>query len=290
MKTKILLISLALTFAGSSMAQKREASSFSVKNPEKTFVGAPLDPKSINKENHQFVDIITPEPITLSFSIPVKSQTILPSYDNMMKVVRESVMTYGKIKSQQSFSYQLKEIKSYDDIFWHFGQTINTETFFGIPQNATPSKTTVIVDLTQVFFNVSMDIPDDGKLYDKDIEIAKRIEDLIYVASISFGRKATMIISSEMPYISLKSAIEEALASDNNTLTAKSRAVLTNADIRIMVLGNPKITKQNINNPFTSVLEYFNRPVTMDDFGLPIKLTAFYFKDNSTYYNVYYVK
>lgn len=287
MKTKILLIALAIIFTGSSTGTKREADSFSAKNPEKTFVGAPLDPKSINTDNHQFVNIITPEPITLSFSIPVKSQTILPSYDNMMRVVRESVMESGKIKSQQGFKYQLKEIKSYNDISMYFGQAISTEVFWGIPQNATPSKTTAIICLTQEFFSVNMDMPDDGKLYDKDPEITKRIEELVYVSSVSFGRKAMMIVSSEMPYVRLKSAIEEALASDHKTLTSKSRGVLANADVRIMILGNPDLTVRNTDNPFASILEYFHRPVTIDDFGTPIQFTASYFKDNSMYCNKY---
>lgn len=233
------------------------------------------------------MNIITPEPITLSFSIPVKSQTILPSYDNMMRVVRESVMESGKIKSQQGFKYQLKEIKSYNDISMYFGQAISTEVFWGIPQNATPSKTTAIICLTQEFFSVNMDMPDDGKLYDKDPEITKRIEELVYVSSVSFGRKAMMIVSSEMPYVRLKSAIEEALASDHKTLTSKSRGVLANADVRIMILGNPDLTARNTDNPFASILEYFHRPVTIDDFGTPIQFTASYFKDNSMYCNKY---
>lgn len=141
MKTKkTYTLALLFIFAVSLMAQKREATNFTVKNPEKTFVGAVLEYKTINDDVYRFVNITVPEAIRISFSIPVKPQTIVPSYENMMKVVRESVMANGNIKSQQSFSFQLKEIKSYEELFWYFGQTVNTETFFGITQNSKPKK------------------------------------------------------------------------------------------------------------------------------------------------------
>lgn len=287
MKTRIFFISLLTFVALSVLAQKRQATDFSVKNPDKTFVGAVLEPKSINTDEHQFVNITIPDPITISFSLPIKSQTIEPTYDNMMKVIRENLTATEKIKSQQGFSYQLKEIKSYDELSLYFGQTINTETFFGIQQNRNPYKTMIALDLTQELFSVNMDLPDDGKLYKNDPEIIKRGNELLYVGSLSFGRKVTLLVSSSLAFADVKVAIEESLNSDGKPLSAKSRMILSNADMRIMAFGNPIFPVQDVNNPFAMIKDYFNRPVTKDDFGSVIRFSCAWIKDNSLFTNEY---
>lgn len=287
MKTKkTYTLALLFIFAVSLMAQKREAINFTVKNPEKTFVGAVLEYKSINDDAHRFVNITVPEAIHISFSIPVKSQTIVPSYENMMKVVRESVIASGEIKMSEGFSFQLLEINSYEALFWYFGQTVNTETFFGIPKNAKPQKTSVVVNMTQTFFSISMDFPNKERLYDKDPEVIKRAEELVYVGTLSYGRKITSLVEAEIPYIDLKLAIEEAL-NPNKPLSAKNRSILANADIRMMAFGNPILPEANSDNPFATAMSYFNKPVTIDDFGVPLQFTAAYIKDNGVFNNEY---
>lgn len=287
MKTKTIPIVLFLLFTLPSAAQKNEATNFAVKNPDKTFVGAVLEYKSVNADVHRFVNLTVPEPITISFSIPIKSKTIVPSYENMMKLVRESVIASGKIEANQSFSYQLQQINSYDLLMWYFGQTVNTETFFGIPLNAKPRKTTAIVGMTQTFFSIGMDFPDDGKLHDKDPEVTRKADQLVYIITLSFGRKVTAVVEADIPFSTLKTAIEEALGSDGKPISPKSSAVLANADIRIMTLGDAAIPELKPDNPFASVMEYFQKPVTAEDFGVPIQFTAAYIKGNSVFSNEY---
>ena len=88
MKTKIKYIILLLLVIQTGYAQ--EASKFTVKAPDKTFIGAILEPGSINSDAHQFLDVPL-NPITISYSLPMKSQEITPGYDNMMKAIREGL-------------------------------------------------------------------------------------------------------------------------------------------------------------------------------------------------------
>lgn len=288
MKTKIFLVILFGLLASPLIGQKREASFFSAKNPQKTFVGAVLDPQSINTDDHLFVNISVPEPITLSFSLRVKPTIILPGYDNMIKAIKESVIGSGKLNSKQTLSYSIKKIKSYQELSWYFGQVMNPSTFWGIAESDKPSKTTIVVDITQEFFSVEMDFPNDGKLYEEDAEIEKRRDELIYVGSLSFGRKVTILLSSETPYANLKAAIEAALTTNKSKpLSEVHRTTLSNAEIRIMALGNPTLSTQNAGDPFASIVEYFHRPVTTEDFGEIIKISASYLKDNSEFVNRY---
>ena len=54
MKTKIKYIILLLLVIQTGYAQ--EANKFTVKAPDKTFIGAILEPGSINSDAHQFLD------------------------------------------------------------------------------------------------------------------------------------------------------------------------------------------------------------------------------------------
>lgn len=286
MKTRIYFIALSLLCL-LPLAAQVAVHGIAVKNPDKTFIGAVMEHKSINSNTHRFVDIAVPEPIRIYFSLPVKQQTIVPTYENMMKTVRESVMASGKIKTNHGFSFQLLEIESYDRLSWFFGQTMDTETFLGISPNTKLQKTTVAVNMTQSFFSIGMDFPEDGKLYDKDPEITKRADELIYVSTLFFGRKITAVVESAATFTELKTAIEESLNSQGKPVSQKSRAVLANADIRFMTLGATELPEPDSENPFASVMAYFNKPVTMDDFGVPLGFHAAYIKDNSAFANEY---
>lgn len=286
MKTKIYLILLSLSCLLSLPAQVA-VNGIAIKNPDRTFIGAVIEHKSINYDAHRFVDVVVPQPIQIYFSLPIKQQTIIPTYENMMKTVRENVVASGKIKANYGFSFQLLEIQSYDRLSWFFGQTMNTETFFGIPPNTKLQNTTVAVSMTQSFFSIGMDFPDDGKLYGKDPEINKREDELIYVGTIFFGRKITALVESSATFAEVKTAIEESINSLGKPISKKSHAVLTNANIRIMVLGATELPQPDSGNPFACVMAYFNKPVTIDDFGVPMGFHASYIKDNSAFENKY---
>ena len=64
MKTKIKYIILLLLVIQTGYAQ--EANKFTVKAPDKTFIGAILEPGSINSDAHQFLDVLL-NPITIVF-------------------------------------------------------------------------------------------------------------------------------------------------------------------------------------------------------------------------------
>lgn len=286
MKTKISLLTLSFLCL-LPLAAQVAMHGIAVKNPDKTCIGAVMEHKSINSDAHRFVNITAPEPIRIYFSLPVKDQTIITTYENMMKTIRESVVASGKIKAHHGFSFQLLEIKSYDRLSWFFGQTMSPQTFFGIPSNTKLLKTTVVVNMTQSFFSIGMDFPNDGKLYDKDPEITKRADELIYVATLFFGRKITAVVESIATFAELKAAIEESLNSQEKPISKKSRAILANADIRFMMLGATELPQHDPENPFAPAMAYFNKPVTIDDFGVPLGFHANYIKDNSAFDNEY---
>ena len=156
MKTKIKYIILLLLVIQTGYAQ--EASKFTVKVPNKTFIGAILEPGSINSDTHQFLDVPL-NPITISYSLPMKSQEITPGYDNMMKAIREGLQQNNILKPNYQFSSSIDEIKSYEELAIYFGQKINPSLFFGTSRQK-QKKTIVVLSISQSFFSVDMDLPE----------------------------------------------------------------------------------------------------------------------------------
>ena len=52
----------------------------------------------------------------MGYTIPIKSQTITPSYNNMMKAIHKALKTNDVLKSNNSFSFVIKKIKSYQEL------------------------------------------------------------------------------------------------------------------------------------------------------------------------------
>ena len=209
MKTKIKYIILLLLVIQTGYAQ--EASKFTVKAPDKTFIGAILESGSINSDAHQFLDVPL-NPITISYSLPMKSQEITPGYDNMMKAFREGLQQNNVLKPNYQFSSSIDEIKSYEELAIYFGQKINPSLFFGTTHQK-QKKTIVVLSISQSFFSVDMDLPE--SLSD-DPTVLEQKDKLIYVSSIQFGRKAVAIIESDFDSQTVKAAIKDIISKTEN--------------------------------------------------------------------------
>lgn len=185
---------------------------FTSKNPDKTYIGAIMESDNINEDTHQFLNVPT-NPITVSFSVPVKSQEIAPSYDNMMNIIYKAIEE-GKIPEQNSsLSHTIREIESYSNLNVFFGQTINPTLLFGTLAYQEPKQNVVAVNLEQSLFSIFMDIPDTPLLETEDVEIDKKA--LIYLNSVSFGRKAIVLVESKQSISKIKEAIEDIIENNN---------------------------------------------------------------------------
>ena len=78
----------------------------------------------------------------------------------MMNAV-EGLIKNGDIPTQNvSFSHTIREIKSYDELTFFFGQKINPTLLFGLPDNGKPKHNVVAVSLEQKLLSIYMDIQD----------------------------------------------------------------------------------------------------------------------------------
>lgn len=262
------------------------------KHPDKVYIGGVMKANSLNKDNYEFVDIPV-KPITISFS-PLsihKTMVIEPSYENMMKAVRERVEEKGEIiASMPSFIGSIQELESYDHLDVFFGQNINKLMYFGIPENQKSKKTIAIMNMQNIYLSVDMDFPEDGKLYtnSKDIEGYGENE-LIYPISVGFGRELIVMVESDYEFSDLKPAIEymSKKASGDINKDDKMEAIIANSIVRIMCMGK-NFEKIDPSNPLREAMEYMNSAVNAEDFGIPLVFSpADLINNNALYQNEY---
>ena len=150
MKTKIIYTIAFLMIAKLAYSQEEQysADKFVAKCPNEIFIGAILEANSIK---------ISMNPINMGYTIPIKSQTITPSYNNMMKAIHEALKTNDVLKSNYSFSFVIKKIKSYQELAVNWGQNINLQQLLGITPDYKPQKNIILIDINQSFFSIIMD-------------------------------------------------------------------------------------------------------------------------------------
>lgn len=274
-------------FAGASAHAQQAFNHFTAKNPEKTFIGAVIRAENINDDIHQFLDVPL-KPTTISFNLPVMSQKFVPSHDNMLKVV-EGLIKENKIPKQNiRFSHMLREIDTYNDLNALFGQKINPTEFFGLPASEKSKQNMVVVHLEQSVFSIMMDLPDDGSILNK-VQEGYDVSNLIYLNSVTFGRKAVVLVESMQSLSKLKAAINDVMNKSDNPekITETSRAILSNSSIYVMISGGSSKINMQSGNALIEVLHRFSRPMTKDDFLLPVSFTAAWVKDNSMFENTF---
>lgn len=288
MKTKIVLFLLLILGVQHAHAQI-ESSEFMVKNPEQTFVGAIMEASSINKDTHLFIDApLNPVTVSYSLHITAPTQILNPSYDNMMNAVREKLEANHINKPNLSFSFAVNELQSPAEIASILGQNINPGFYFGITKKT--KKTLACVYISQSLFRIDMDLFEDVC---SDEKVLVRGDELIIIGSVYFGRQALVMVESDYEYQEVRMAINE-LLSENRTFStekiSKSKAILANSTIRVMLPGNETIEINDLSNPLSDVVAYINRGISADDFGKPIKFNAVLLKSRGMFVNKFEIK
>ncbi len=291
MKTKIIALLLLTLGLPSMQAQNtqegfQQSNTFTAKNPDKLFVGAIITAKSLNQDTHRFLDVPL-HPITISSMSPFLVKEIAPSYANMMEAVTAAVREKGTLTQSTSFGYLFRELKSYRELPLFFGQSIDNRFFFGTSSLQKTRKTLAIVDIDHIFFDVTMDLQEEICSDPKALEPFAG-EELIYVASVYFGRRAILVIESDYSYADVKGAVEYTIKKARNIDTetnGKHEAVYANSTIRVMTLGGKDLGRDDATRPLSNLVSYLTLPANIDDFGAPIAFSAISLKDNSSFIN-----
>ena len=285
MKQLLFLSIFTLLFNGLSFSQER-SSVFASKNPSTLYLGGVLKKNNLNEDAHKVLSLIDDD-ITMSFDgILVKSVTFRTGKYNMYRslVGALSMLSSPVFKNNTSFSYNIQEIKQYSAVEYYLGQTVNLSEWFSILAETKMPKTLLALDIKRTAFTVYLDLPPVGSFATDPEEIAKYdLEDLIYVNSISFGRRVLILVESNLDKNTVNMTLKNVLESEE--ISEHDEAVLANCSFRTVVFGNQSIPVST--TPFEDVLDYIEGELTKDNYGLPISFGAAHLKDNSVFENNY---
>ncbi|PRD57057.1 thiol-activated cytolysin family protein [Sphingobacterium gobiense] len=285
MKHLLFLSIFTLLFSGLTVAQER-SSVFASKNPSMLYLGGVLKKNSLNQDEHNVLNLIDDD-ITMSFDgASVRSVTLKAGKDNMYRSLEEAFSKASSpvFQNNTSFSYNLQEIKQYSAVENDLGQTLNLREWFGISPEAKTPKTLLAVDIKRTAFTAYLDLPPEGSFATDPEEIAKYDpEDLIYVNSLSFGRRILMLVESNLDKNTVNTTLKNVL--EGEQLSDHDKAVLANCTFRTVVFGNEEIPISPA--PFEQILDYIDEELTKDNYGMPISFSAACLTDNSVFENTY---
>lgn len=275
--TQIASLLLALV-AMQAYAQEPGYSQQVAKCPKGLFVGAIMEAQSLDTETYKMVEAdINPVTVTYSFGVP--SETYKPSAEEMTAAVRRHLEADGNLLQNVEMKVALNEIENYGRLFFDWGQKVDLAAWSGLPEESKPAGNLVRLVLSRTAFTIGMDIPE--ALTD-DPAVKERADELIYINELSFGRRVTVLLESRQEAADVKAAVQEVLA--GGTVSEKAQAILANTTLRIMPLADRQCLEDlNPDAPLDGIAEYFNRPFTAEDFGQPIAFRAAWVKDNAAF-------
>ena len=259
MKAVIIYIIFFSILHVSSFAQHNQYTStkFAVKNPYEVFIGGIMKANDVN-DVHQLLNV-SMNPITISYSLPLKSETIIPSYDNMLRAIQQKLQENNVLKPNYQFSFTLKQIDSYEQLALFFGEEIDLSDLFKITSPNPIHKTVAVLDISQSYFSIAMDMPEE-ELSNSPI-VQEQLSELIYVGSIEFGRRSILIVESDLNYQDVKVALNEILnksTTKKGDISEKSKSIMASSIIRGLILD--PLANENItpDNPLEYLLDYIN--------------------------------
>lgn len=288
-KLKITLLSLCISLSvlfSEATAQQQQSTIITAKSPETLYLGAAMEQKNINSNQHQILDLIQDD-IVISFnSLNVKSRVIKAQKESMYKAIDAAISTLNKpLWQNKSFSFTVRELASYRDIELFFGQSLDLKTWFSIPDQPVKPKTLLVVNLERVAFTVEMDVPETGEFKTNKELLAKYNPDnIIYTNTLSFGRRAMIVIESNVELSEVKSALSKILRRE--TVSDRDKSVLANCTYRVLLLGNNSIDLDST-QPIQQVMEYVEAEISTSNYGLPISFGASYLKTHQLFNNKY---
>lgn len=152
------------------------------------------------------------------------------------------------------------------------------------------SNTALFVDFSQIYFNVAMDIPDDGNIFLNETERQKYLNQKpVYVNSVNMGRKGVMIVESEESYseisVSIRAAFNAGIVNGELSLDSKTKEMLKRAQIYIYIIGGNGEDAAKVVTGFPAFQDFIIKGgvYSKEIYGVPISFSGANAADNSMF-------
>ena len=290
MRKKVIIISLIILISGIP-AFARKSSRIIPKQPDKIYLGAIVTKKSINSPELEIIDVKLPKEdiiLPLSWGGYVKKTEL--SKENTTRIIKEKLTEFPPLKQGELFNGGYISLNNnYHVLYNSFGQTFDMKYYLSVEEYTPLTKNTKALKISNVNFSIYIGL---STQYDNFLEPAEierldkmglKLDDIVYVSTIGFGKELRLIIESDAPAIDLKIMITHALRGEK--LTEKEKYILDNSTITTMLIGEQKLPEVPKGNIFDRINKYFSTPLTADNFGSPIYVNFAELKFHKTYQN-----
>ena len=290
MRKKVIIISLIILISGIP-AFARKSSRIIPKQPDKIYLGAIVTKKSINSPELEIIDVKLPKEdiiLPLSWGGYVKKTEL--SKENTTRIIKEKLTEFPPLKQGELFNGGYISLNNnYHVLYNSFGQTFDMKYYLSVEEYTPLTKNTKALKISNVNFSIYIGL---STQYDNFLEPAEierldkmglKLDDIVYVSTIGFGKELRLIIESDAPAIDLKIMITHALRWEK--LTEKEKYILDNSTITTMLIGEQKLPEVPKGNIFDRINKYFSTPLTADNFGSPIYVNFAELKFHKTYQN-----
>lgn len=289
---KVINISLIILISGIP-AFARKSSRIIPKQPDKIYLGAIVTKKSINSPALEVIDVKLPkEDIIVPFSWGGYVKNAELSKENMTRIIKEKLTEFPPLKQGELFNGgHISLNNNYQMLYNTLGQTFDMKYYFSVEESTRLTKNTKALKISMVYFSIYLNFPTtyDNFLEPTEIErldkMGLKLDDIVYVSYIGFGKEMRLIIESDAPASDLTIMINHALRGKG--LTEKEKYILDNSTITTMLIGDEKLPEVPGGNIFARINKYFSTPLISDNFGSPIYVNFGELKVRKTYQNYY---
>jgi hypothetical protein len=268
-------------------AQDQNSTVITAKSPDQLYLGAVLQESLINAKTHDVLPIIQDDIVVSFGGIKLKSKIIKSEKEAFYSVIEEAQQIANTIpQGQSSFSFSIKDLNNYSDIAHYFGQKIDVLDWFSVSDPVEKPQTLLAVDMERVAFTVEMDLPAEGKFKTNNALLDRfNSNDLIYVNTLSFGRRAIVLVESNLDASQVKNALSAILK--RKELSNHEKGILANCSFRVALLGSQGAIAVDSIRMLEEVLDYIDAKKDFSSHGLPISFGAAYLKNNQIFSNSY---
>ncbi|MFD2598992.1 hypothetical protein ACFSQ3_08505 [Sphingobacterium corticis] len=264
---KVIFSAALLLFSDCLFAQHNRSQRIFVKNPDAIYLGAFVSKSSINESEHIILDAPT-DSLTVSSSLPILSKRFACNKLSYEKAVADMIeaanlSNFGSV----GFASTQREFVNYADLNVLFGQEIDIESFLMTKATAPSTKTNLVFNVEHIFADFAADI----KKREFDAEKLNGLEEdnIAYVSVVEYGRKAVLLVESNLGEDIVKEAINDAFEK-GGIRSSKFKDVLANCTIRYISLDASTSPEELDLDPVERFVNYLENPVTKEDFKSPM--------------------
>lgn len=165
-----------------------------------------------------------------------------------------------------------------------FGQTMNRKLWFGLEKANLPSKSIIVIEYDITLFDMYLDVFEDRFLEFQNQVKEEKDEDLFIVNSLTWGRRAMVVIQSDFDESKVRGAFHRFM--DNSELSEEDSVILETANYSYTVFDDADLDLDS-RNPIEVVKKYIEAPITEENFGRVLNMTGINIQNGAFIENIF---